>query len=230
MLIKSLRSLFIFTLVLIISGCASEKAWKYGAEPLVLGKELVDKSVVVPPFDDQRKNENSNNWALYLIPLMPYGWQDLNTPEGVNMHATSTQWQWRPNEDIAKATAEEINHSGIFKETFFSNRANDGDLVLQGTIISTKYDGKILSYGLSAYGPMFWLLGLPAASVSNELVLQFKLEDRKNKKVIWQKNYTENVSQLSWIYSLSADFQYSELLKKILLNVVRDIRAEVPKN
>ena len=77
---------------------------------------------------------------------MPYGWQELNTPEGVERHCQSGLWQWRPNEDIAKATA-------------FTNRSSEGELTLEGNIKSTKYDGKIITYGLSVYGPLFWFFG-----------------------------------------------------------------------
>lgn len=216
-------------LAALLSGCASEKAWMYGAEPAAHTAPVVEKSVSVPAFDDRRVNENSNNWGLYLIPLMPFGPQTLNTPEGVNRHATSTQWQWRPNEDIAKATAQEFNSAGLFREVFFSNRASEGDWVLHGTINSTKYDGKILSYGLSAYGPMLWFLGLPAASVSNELDVTFALEDQKTKRTLWQKEYKEKMSAMSWIYSVKADFEYAALLKKILLQATKDMKADLAK-
>jgi len=188
----------------------------------------VNKSVVVTPFNDQRNNENSDMLAMRLIPLMPYGWQDLNTPEGVQMHITSGLWLWRPNEDIAKVAYEEINSSNVFKEVFYSTRASEGDLVLQGTIKSTKYDGKLLSYGLSIEGPLFWFIGLPAASVSNELVVSFKLEDRKHNRVLWEKEYHEEDSHISFIYSLNSDFGYPDMLKKILLNVVKDIKTDIP--
>ena len=48
------------------------------------------------------------------------------------MHITSGLWLWRPNEDIAKATAEEINAAHIFKEVFFTNRATEGNLITSG--------------------------------------------------------------------------------------------------
>lgn len=212
---------------LVLSGCASQKAWKYGPEASTNTPPLLDTSVIVTPFDDQRINENNNYYAMYLIPLMPYGWQELNTPEGITMHATSSLWQWKPSEDIAKATAEEVENAKIFKETFFGNRASEADLVLKGTIKSSKYDAKIITYGLSAYGPLFWTIGLPATSANNELTLNFKLVDQKNNSVLWQKDYREEFSMVSSIYSLDSDFNYSEMLKKILLNVVRDIRSNI---
>ena len=223
------KILVLITISLSLVGCSSQKAWKYGPEPFISGvPPQVDKTVVVTPFNDQRINENSNMYAMYLIPLMPFGWQDLNTPEGVQMHLTSSLWLWRPNEDIAKAAYEEINSSNVFKEVFYSTRASEGDLVLQGTIKSTKYDGKIFSYCLSAYGPLLWWIGLPAANVSNELIVSFKLEDRKHNRVLWEKEYHEEESHISFIYSLNSDFEYPDMLKKMLLNVVKDIKTDIP--
>ena len=223
------RILILITISLSLIGCASQKAWKYGPEPFISGvPPQVNKTVVVTPFNDQRINENSNMVAMYLIPLMPFGWQDLNTPEGVQAHVSSGLWIWRPNEDIAKASYEELNSSNLFKEVFYSTRASEGDLVLQGTIKSTKYDGKLFTYGLSVYGPVLWFIGLPAANVSNELVVSFKLEDRKNNKVLWEKEYRDEVSHTSVIYSLSSDFEYPDMLKKILLNVVKDVKSDLP--
>jgi hypothetical protein len=226
---NKLKMLVLIIISLSLIGCASQKAWKYGPEPFISGvPPQVNKSVVVTPFNDQRNNDNSDMLAMRLIPLMPYGWQELNTPEGVQGHITSGLWLWRPNEDIAKAAYEELNSSNIFKEAFYSTRASEGDLVLQGTIKSTKYNGKIFSYGLSVEGPIFWFIGLPAANVSNELVVSFKLEDRKNNRVLWEKEYHEEESHISFIYSLNSDFEYPDMLKKILLNVVKDIKTEIP--
>ncbi len=213
--------------IILLIGCATQKAWQYGAEPEVSSAALINKSVSIPPFSDKRINENSNYVGLYLIPLMPFGWQDLNTPEGVQMHITSGLWLWRPNEDIAKATAEEIAHAHIFKETFFTHRSSEGELVLQGTINSTKYDGKMITYGLSVEGPLLWFVGFPSSYVNNELSITLKLKDEKNNVVLWEKDYREEDGSISWIYSLQSDFEYPRLLKRILLNAVGDLKSNL---
>ena len=86
---------------------------------------------------------------MYLIPLMPMGWQNLNTPETIQMHLNSGLWIFKPSEDFAKSIAEELNNSSIFKEAFFTNRESEGELVMRGKILSTKYDGYMYSYCLS---------------------------------------------------------------------------------
>ena len=147
--------------VVALSGCANQKAWTYRADPYVKMAPLLNKSVSVPPLADLRENINHNMSMMYLIPLMPVGWQNLNTPEGVQMHMNSGLWIFKPTEDFAKAIAEELNNTSMFKEVFFTHRPMEADLALKGKIISTKYDGYLISYGLSAYGPLLWFFCFP---------------------------------------------------------------------
>jgi len=216
---------FVSLFVFILAGCSTQKTWKYSIDPESTSPPIIEKSLAVAPFSDQRPSENSNYAMLYAIPLMPFGWQTFNTPEGAQMHVTSGLWFWRPNEDMAKATAEEINAAHIFKETFYTNRPTEGNLTLQGKINSTKYEGKLFSYCLSILGPDLWLIGFPAASFSNELDLSFTLKDNQNNTVLWEKVYHQEISKVTWIYGMKADFEYPDLLKKIMLELLNDLRA-----
>jgi len=209
---------------LLISGCANQRAWTYKADPYIPQTPILNKSVAVPPLSDQRENVNNNMWLIYLIPLMPFGWQDLNTPEGVQMHCNSGLWIFRPNEDFAKAIAEELNNTSMFKEVFFTHRSSDADLTLRGIINSTKYDGKIITYGLSVYGPMLWFIGLPVSYVVNYLDLQLELVETKTMKVIWQQSFQKNQDSLSILYALQPDFMYDTLLKDIMKEAIPSIR------
>jgi hypothetical protein len=112
----------------------SQKAWLYSVEEESREAPILNRPVAVPPFSDRRANQNSNLALLYMVPLMPFGWQNFEAPEGSPMHITSGLWLWRPNEDLAKASAQELEASHIFKEAFFTNRKSEGDLVLEGTI------------------------------------------------------------------------------------------------
>lgn len=211
--------------VLLTTGCASQKVWTYGIEPESISPVIIDKSVAVPPFSDQRLNENNNMFAMYLIPLMPFGWQEYNTPEGAQMHMQSGIWFWKPNEDIAKAAAEELDASHIFKEAFFTFRESNAPIVLKGTIKSTEYNGKLFSYGLSAYGPLLWFVGFPSTRINNDLILSFKLVDEIKDIVLWEKEYHQKISRCNWLYYGQSDFEYSQLLKKIMVDVINDIRS-----
>lgn len=212
--------------IALLGSCASQKAWRYSvmSKP---GPVVLDRSVAVPPFADERPNVNNNLWALYMIPLMPFGWSDLDSPEGVQMHMTSGIWIWRPNEDLAKAAAEELQAASLFKEAFFTNRQSEGDLVFKGTINSTRYEGKLLSYLVSFAAPYLWLVGAPASYVTNKLDILFTLSERESGKVIWKNSYELEESHLSWIYYLQSDFNYSELFQGIMEAAVDDMRADL---
>jgi len=210
--------------ILLATGCASQKIWTYGIEPESISPVIIDKSVAIPPFSDQRLNENNNMFAMYLIPLMPFGWQTYNTPEGAQRHMNSGIWFWKPNEDIAKAAAEELNASHIFKEAFFTFRESDAPLILKGTVKSTKYNGKLFSYGLSVYGPLLWFVGFPSTTINNDLILSFKLVDKIKNVVLWEKEYQEKINRCNWLYYVRSDFEYSALLKTIMADVINDIR------
>ena len=64
--------------MLLTAGCSSQKSWVYAPSPFQDKEPLRSKKAVVQPFDDLRENLNSNLMMLYLIPLLPFGWQDFN--------------------------------------------------------------------------------------------------------------------------------------------------------
>jgi hypothetical protein len=218
----------IFT-VLIFSGCASQRVWTYTANPYVKTEPLLDKSVAVPSFADNRIKENSNLIGLGYIPLMPLGWMTLNTPEGGQQHVASGLWLFKPPEDIAKAVAEEINNSGIFKEAFFTNRASEGELILKGNLKSTYYYGSMITYCMSIYGAYLWLLGFPTGTYENNLEISFELVESSTGKSLWNETYKKEFSKTFWIYAPGADFRYDLLLKDIMKEVMPSLKKKFAK-
>lgn len=214
----------------LLSGCSHPRAWIYKAEPYVKATPVLNKSVSVAPLSDQRDNVNGNYVLMYLIPLMPFGWQNLNTPEGVQMHLASGLWQFKPAEDFAKAIAEELNNTSIFKEVFFSHRQSEADLTLKGKIISTKYSGYMFSYGLSVEGPLLWLFCFPSDYVSNELALQLQLVDTKTDDILWEQSFKKEASHIDIIYDLQPDFMYDTLLKEIMKEAIPSIKSKLNKS
>ena len=212
---------------LIFSGCAEQRVWTYKADPYVRTEPLVNKSLAVPPFADNRKNENTNLIGLMYIPIMPFGWMNLNTPEGGQKHISSGLWLFRPSEDLAKAVAEEINNSGIFKEAFFTNRASEGELTLKGNLLSTFYNGNLISYCMSVYGAYLWFIGLPAGSYGNDLEISFELVESPTGKVLWNETYKKDFSKVFWIYAPGADFRYDQLLKEIMKEVIPSLKKKL---
>jgi hypothetical protein len=208
-------------------GCATARDWKYTPEPRQAIEATAKASVAVLPFEDLRENVNRNRVMLYLIPLMPFGWADYETPEGQEQHITSSLWQFKPSDDLARAVAQEVENARIFQETFVSNRASEGDYVLLGEIVSTRYQGKILSYGLSAYGPALWILGLPAGTHSNELELRLRLAKSPSDPPIWTHTIKGSTSHTSWLYVMRPDFEYDSMLKAGMPEALDSLRRAV---
>jgi hypothetical protein len=208
-------------------GCAQQRAWSYRASPAVRTAPLLAKTVAVPPLADGRENVNLIRRGLGFIPLLPYGWDDMQSPEGVQMHATSGIWFFKPSEDMAKAIAEELQNSGIFKQAFFTYRDTDGDLVLRGRIQSTRYQDKMYTYCLSFFGVYLWFFGAPAVSCENELGLTLTLEDPAAKRVLWERSFTKSRGTTSWIYSQEPDFFYDALLKEIMDEAIPSLKQSL---
>jgi hypothetical protein len=225
---RRITGLFVgMLMMLVMAGCATQRAWTYKAEPPVSTAPMINKSVAVSPLVDGRENVNHNMTMMYLIPLMPFGWQDLKTPEGVQTHLNSGLWLFKPTEDFSKAIAEELNNSGIFKEAFFTNRPSEGDLIFKGEIKSSDYDGKMITYCLSVYGPMLWLIGFPAAYIENTLGLSLQLVDSKTNDVLWQGTYEKREGHTSWIYALQPDFLYDRLLKEVMKEALPSLKNKL---
>jgi hypothetical protein len=227
-----IKNLILLTFVMILTvGCASQRVWSYKSEPHSMNvTPLINKKMAVLPLLDKRENTNSNMWAMYLIPGMPFGWQDFNTPEGAQMHMTSGIWLFKPTEDLSKAIAEDLNNSGIFQEAFFTYKASDADLVLRGELISTHYEGYMITYCLSVYGPLLWLLPVPSSYATNELEILLKIEDPTHNKVVWEKNFKKDAGDMGiGMYYMAPDFLYDKLLKEIMLEAIDSLKKNPPQ-
>jgi len=174
---------------------------------------LLDKNVVVLPLTDARESTNKEMLYMWFVPFVPFGWTNLNTPEEASTHVTSLTWSFDPDEDIARAIAEELNNARIFKEVSFSHKATDGDFALRGVIKSTFYSGEKYSYGLSVFSFPIWLIGFPYGTASNELHITLTLEDPGTEEVLWKHDSRRGKDSTSWIYTFKPDFLYEDLLK-----------------
>jgi hypothetical protein len=163
---------------------------------------------------------------LYMIPVMPFGWQTLNSPEGIQMHITSGMWiNYKPTEDYPKALAEDLKKTGLFSDAYFDFRSSASDYSIKGKIVSTKYSGTIISYGLSVYGPLLWFVGFPAGTTHNELALELSLVDSKSNRVLFTKEYTAAPQGgVSFLYYMPNDFNYPEMLAEVNKQFCTDIQ------
>jgi hypothetical protein len=118
-----------------------------------------------------------------------------------------------------------VYHSNNYAGVTADYRQDAGDYAVKGKIISTKYVGRLISYGLSVYGPDLWFIGFPACWTQNNLSVELALVDAKDQKTIFSKTYTAAPRQgCSWIYDLKDDFNYPEMLAELNKQFCSDIQ------
>lgn len=240
------KFLFLAIVLSIFSGCVSQKVFRYNPNAKSVDETLIHASVVVPPFADKRANDNTDSRGISLLPLVVWSSQNFDIPEAAKWQAHESQWwfllghsvaehhgesskvisKWNPREDIAKATAEELEASSVFSKVYYGKTAKGSDLILQGVINSTNYYGMFYTYGVSVLSPVFWAIGAPVTVNNNTLDITFILKN-KSGSVLWEKNYRKKGSTFSSVYYIKEDFDFYELLKDMLLEVCEDIRTDL---
>lgn len=214
------RIIMIFLTILFISGCASSgQNWKYTSNTKQYSKPISNLTLAVPNLQDKRKNKNSQNVMLALLPLVPYGSINIQVPDGA---------QIKPTEDFSKAIAEEISNASIFKETIYTNKLSDSDLFLEGTLYSSKLKDTVTFYALSVPGDLLWLIGAPTGKATNKIIVRYRLLD-KNYKVYMDKTYSKKKTRYNSFWMPKGPMFFEEIFKEIALEVVEDIKQVAPK-
>lgn len=235
--LATLHSLRIVTVCLVAS-CApiDVTVWRYAPDSYSIeNKSLTEKRLLVPPFRDLRPDSNINaeGWAL----ILPLGWLEYSLPEGLYTRLPKgvprERWpdtsRFKPKEDFARAAAEELHASGLFKEVVFAPRGSEGDLILYGEVMATHHHRTLVTYGVSVLGAYLWFIGFPAGEISNELEIEFQLEDRVTGAVLWRKKYHDSYEATRWLYKYPREFNYDTLYKTMLRDVVKELKTHFPE-
>ena len=215
--------------VIYLTGCATKASFVYSVGPKYIDNVNKDLHVAVLPFEDLRSYENKNSVLLYLIPLMPYGFMNYDRLDAANGFLTHSSYNFRPTEDLAKALVSELKNNKLFSEIFFTYRDNEPnvDLYITGEITNTKYYAKMYSYGLSIFGPLLWLVGLPAGVAKNELILTIKVYSATNKEELLAFNISgEWKKTVGLYYNWGTEFDGYD---KILHDGFKDFVIELTK-
>lgn len=221
--------------IVFFSGCGTTAKFVYPHDMRELikldVKPIYEKSIAVVPFDDYRSAENNSGTVLVgYIPLAPYGWVEYNRPDAAKMFVTVASFDFTPSEDLAKAAALSLRQSNLVRKSFFSFGADKADFVLHGEIKSTKYLGRLFTYGLSLYGPNLWLLGLPAGNSENILTLYLYL--KKGDQIIWEYSFDRSYKILQgYYYEWGRDvLRYSLLMQECMNEAIVDLAKKFKDN
>jgi hypothetical protein len=206
-------------------GCASQETWVYRSNSYAQTGGS-GKKVAVLPFADSRPQQNHDITPLCMVPFVPYGSQHLDLPENLSMHTASGAWVgYKPTDDFPKALAEDLRKSHLFADAFFNPRRDTADYVVAGRIISTRYTGRTITYGVSICSPFLWLMGLPAGWTENELTVELALIDGRNGKTLFTKTYTAVPRERYFrLYRAKSDLSYAEMLAELNRQFCADIQ------
>jgi hypothetical protein len=211
-----MKKLTLFMVVVIISltvgGCAKRAAFMYNPSEKVPGEVKnapLPLKVSVTPFLDARGQNNTSYLPLDLIPLVPYASLHYDRPDASNRFIYHAAYNFRPSEDFARAVVDEMKQNHFFEEVFLTQREREPgvDLTVTGKIISTRYNAKVLSYGLSVYGRLLPLLGLPIGTTQNSISLILEMKRASDGVVVWSYEVNGEWGKTVGIYyNWAADF------------------------
>jgi hypothetical protein len=163
---------------------------------------------------------------LYLIPLVPFGFVSYERPEAARMFNTIGKYEFEVDEDLAKAAVRSLEQSGLFKRVYFTfgGDTREADYLFEGIARRTHYDGKMITYGLSLYGPLLWLLGLPAGISGNDVELSFRLLDHDLNEVwSYSSEGRESITQ-GLYYNYGNDvLGFATLMEQAMNGALRDL-------
>jgi hypothetical protein len=143
------------------------------------------------------------------------------------MFLTVQAFDFTPSEDLPKAAAYSLRHSGLFADAFFTfgGEREKADYVLEGQILSARYSGSMWTYGLSIFGPDLWFLGFPAGRSHNYLTIALQLKDSQTRRIVWEKSYDLDTSVTQGMYYKWGDDVrgYSYLMQQVMNDAVAGI-------
>lgn len=212
---------------LLLSGCATWR-WNYTPEPPTNRSPILQNTVTVVPLTDNRPSVMYDNAWLWLVPLVL--WNSAHADK-VEESLPEQQKQFNPLEDIPKALASELQNKGLFKGVVYNPKDQDGELVLKGRLASTTYDETRISYGLSLYCYLLYLLGLPIATTGNELNFTLQIEEPQSRAVLWESEpYKSSTRGLRGAYYGSrSGLWYDEMLKELMPKILADLEQGMKK-
>ena len=179
---------------LTVSGCLGNRKWTYPPPPdetylSVPGKNPLPAKLLVLPLEDLRGHEMRENYWKAAIPLVPDGGvSTFDRPEAAVNPEEVDEIFFDPPKDFARALADEIREANIFSTVVFFDGKTlpPGDYVLRGRLYSTKWERRLMNYGLGPLGTVFWIVGLPMGQANTEVEMDVRLTPAEDpSQVLW---------------------------------------------
>ncbi len=239
----ALLSIFLAAMLVgLVSGCTNVSTFNADCAqppPLAFAPRAAGegKSVAVLPFLDQRAIRlqascDSGSFYWGLLPLAPFGWVNKEFPEASGDFVSLGRFQFSPANDLAAAAAVSLRSSHLFREVESAASPGDteADYLFEGTLASSHYTGRLITYGITYFlCPALWLVGFPEGISHNELAVSFVLRERSTGKVVWNYSFHDEDYLFHWIYArIGRDTDlYAELMRRALNGAMLDIHQKL---
>ncbi len=227
-----IRSLLSVVCAFILLGCVGPNPYVYEPSKKIEQPNKIPLKLGVVPLKDERGMKNSDNMLLcVLLPLIPYCEADLERPEN-SANTFLSASGFKASDDLAKAFVEELKQNNIFNDVFFTQNENDinADIIMSGTIRAAKINQTITFYGLTVFGDLLWLLGLPAGNMTTSLDLDYNINKLSDKTPLWSYTLKDSKERTFGIYYGKPDGPFEdmqEILKKGLHAGVEKLNADL---
>ncbi len=230
MKLRFLKSLVFATLCIpIFAGCSHQGRFVYPARAPISSVSATPNPVticVLPAVDNRPKGYRYA--AIYILPLVPWGSVVNERPEGHGAFPTISRYDFKPKSDIAQAIADHLKAAGVAQNIITSSPAPEDAYKLQTEVKSTRYNGKVMTYGLSIFAYPLYILGFPHWRSDVHAEFHLKLSDPAGRE-IWSADIAGDWGLWQgFYYGLGRDM---EGLAHILQNgLERELSANPPMN
>ena len=238
---RILQSFAAVCAALLAAACSNTSRFNYSAapgsmpalmplagEPAVGVLPAEDLRDVVTYPDNDNANENMGSYYLGMIPLYPFGWRTMRHPDQSSEFATLSQFDFKPAEDLAEASALSLRASRLFGRVvrISDEKKCDCTYLWRTKLRDTHYRGYLVTYGITYIAaPVLWLIGFPDGVSCGDLGVDFELVERASGKVVWKQSHDLSDSIWHWMYArIGADADiYARMLKYALGKSMMDL-------
>lgn len=177
----------------ILAACTPASKWQYPPQPpgTLLDKKAATRlpaRVAVLPLRDERGTATQSYGWLAAIPLVPYAVNSSDRPESAQDPEPVPIVKMDPTKDLPRAVADELRNAAIFSSVTFAENNNPAgaDLILAGTLRSTKWRRSTTTYGLGPAGPILWMLGAPIGNGTSTVVMDYNVTPADDpSRILW---------------------------------------------
>ncbi|MCP4176382.1 MAG: hypothetical protein GY756_01290 [bacterium] len=235
-MIKKQTILYIFLCITIttFAGCVGTFNYPKSSNMVVEQGKPHKETVAVQIFQDKRPTVGHNWFWIGYIPLMPFGEVTYNRPGEGTQYLTMLKYNFDPVVDLTNAADMSLTNSNLFKHVslaYNNNEAKKSDYVFSGTIYSTLYTQKNLTYFISFPSTILQLLGAPRGITTCELNIKFYLKDTKTDKIIWSHTTEYEKKEIVWIYTPKKEVKdFPIIMRKSMNEAMNNLTERLNNN